>query len=155
MEAHRRRIEELVADAATAEILKPYYRYLCKRPCFHDEYLPAFNNPNVTLIDCPAGIERITERGPVVDGKQYEVDCIIYGTGFEAEVTPLLPTRRPRDRRTRRCHAGREVGRWRCQPLRDDEPWLPEHVRHAGSGAAGGGDRQLHAAGRVRGRVRR
>ena len=89
MEAHRRRVEELVADPATAEILKPYYRYLCKRPCFHDEYLPAFNNPNVTLVDCPAGIERITEQGPVVDGKQYEVDCIIYGTGFEAELTPL------------------------------------------------------------------
>jgi cyclohexanone monooxygenase/pentalenolactone D synthase len=90
METHRRRVEELVADPATAEILKPYYRYLCKRPCFHDEYLPAFNNPNVTLIDCPAGFERITERGPVVDGQQYEVDCIIYGTGFEAELTPLF-----------------------------------------------------------------
>jgi len=90
MDAHRRRVEELVADPATAEILKPYYRYLCKRPCFHDEYLPAINNPNVTLIDCPAGIERITEQGPVVDGQQYEVDCIIYGTGFEAELTPLF-----------------------------------------------------------------
>ena len=89
MESHRRRVEELVADPATAEILKPYYRYICKRPCFHDEYLSAFNNPNVTLIDCPAGIERITESGPVVDGKQYEVDCIIYGTGFEPERTPL------------------------------------------------------------------
>jgi len=89
MNAHRRRVEELVKDPATAEILKPYYRYLCKRPCFHDEYLPALNNPNVTVIDCPAGIDRITERGPVVDGHQYEVDCIIYGTGFEAEMTPL------------------------------------------------------------------
>jgi len=90
MEAHRHRVEELVADPATAEILKPYYRYLCKRPCFHDEYLLAFNNPNVTLIDCPAGIERISEHGPVVDGQQYDVDCIIYGTGFEAELTPLF-----------------------------------------------------------------
>jgi cation diffusion facilitator CzcD-associated flavoprotein CzcO len=90
MEAHRRRVEELVADPATAEVLKPYYRYLCKRPCFHDEYLQALNNPNVTVIGCPGGIERITERGPVVDGKQYDVDCIIYGTGFEAELTPLF-----------------------------------------------------------------
>ncbi len=90
MESHRHRVEELVADTATAEILKPYYRYLCKRPCFHDEYLPAFNNPNVTLIDCPAGMDRITEQGPVVDGTQYEVDCIIYGTGFEAELTPIF-----------------------------------------------------------------
>jgi len=90
MEDHRHRVEQLVTDPATAEILKPYYRYLCKRPCFHDEYLQAFNRPNVTLIDCPSGIERITEKGPVVDGKRYEVDCIIYGTGFEPELTPLF-----------------------------------------------------------------
>jgi cation diffusion facilitator CzcD-associated flavoprotein CzcO len=90
MEEHRRRVSDLVADEATAEVLKPYYRYLCKRPCFHDEYLQAFNCPNVTLIDCPGGIERITERGPVVDGELYEVDCLIYGTGFEPELTPLF-----------------------------------------------------------------
>jgi cation diffusion facilitator CzcD-associated flavoprotein CzcO len=89
MEEHRRRVEELVTDPATAERLKPYYRYLCKRPCFHDEFLGAFNNPNVTLVDCPAGIDLVTERGPVVDGHQYEVDVLVYGTGFEAELTPL------------------------------------------------------------------
>ena len=89
MEAHRRRVEELVTDPATAEVLKPYYRYICKRPCFHDEYLPALNGSNVTLVDGPAGVERITERGLVVDGREYEVDCIIYGTGFEPELTPL------------------------------------------------------------------
>ena len=90
MEEHRRRVEELVADPDTAEILKPYYRYLCKRPCFHDEYLHAFNSPNVTLVDCPGGIDRVTDRGPVVGDQQYEVDCLIYGTGFEAELTPLF-----------------------------------------------------------------
>ena len=89
MEEHRRRVDEIVADSAMAEVLKPYYRYICKRPCFHDEYLAAFNSPNVTLIDSPAGIDKITAQGPVVDGRQYEVDCIIYGTGFEAERTPL------------------------------------------------------------------
>ena len=89
MEQHRRRVDQLVDDPETAEILKPYYRYLCKRPCFHDEYLSAFNKPNVTLVDCPAGFDRVTEQGPVVDGEQYEVDCIIYGTGFEPERTPL------------------------------------------------------------------
>ncbi len=90
MEQHRWRVEELVSDPNAAEILKPYYRYLCKRPCFHDEYLLAYNNRNVTLVDCPAGIERLTERGPVVNGEQFEVDCIVYGTGFEAELTPLF-----------------------------------------------------------------
>jgi cation diffusion facilitator CzcD-associated flavoprotein CzcO len=89
MEEHRSRVAEVVRDPTTAEILKPYYRYLCKRPCFHDEYLDAYNLPNVTLIDCPAGFDRVTEQGPVVSGQQYEVDCLIYGTGFEPETTPL------------------------------------------------------------------
>jgi cation diffusion facilitator CzcD-associated flavoprotein CzcO len=90
MEEHRRRVEALVSDPRTAEILKPHYRYLCKRPCFHDEFLGAFNNPNVTLVDCPGGMDRVTAQGPVVDGHQYEVDLLIYGTGFEAELTPLF-----------------------------------------------------------------
>jgi len=89
MEEHRRRVDELVHDPATAEILKPQYRYLCKRPCFHDEYLGAFNEPNVTLVDCPAGFDRITAEGPVVGGHQHEVDVLVYATGFEAELTPL------------------------------------------------------------------
>ncbi|MBX3314212.1 MAG: NAD(P)/FAD-dependent oxidoreductase [Actinobacteria bacterium] len=89
MEEHRDRVAEVVHDPAVAEALKPYYRYLCKRPCFHDEYLGAFNAPNIALVDCPAGIDEITERGPVVDGRQYEVDCIVYATGFEPEMTPL------------------------------------------------------------------
>jgi cation diffusion facilitator CzcD-associated flavoprotein CzcO len=89
MEEHRKRIDELVTAPEVAAALKPYYRYLCKRPCFHDEYFDAFNRPNVTLVDCPAGIAKITDRGPVVGGQQFEVDCIVYGTGFQAEITPL------------------------------------------------------------------
>ncbi|HRW37308.1 MAG TPA: NAD(P)/FAD-dependent oxidoreductase [Aquihabitans sp.] len=89
MEHHRDRVAQLVADEAVAEVLKPYYRYLCKRPCFHDEYLSAYNRPNVRLIDCPAGVERITPRGVVVDGEEHELDLLVYATGFEAELTPL------------------------------------------------------------------
>ena len=90
MEEHRSRVAEVVRDPATAEILKPYYRYLCKRPCFHDEYLTACNAPNLTLVDCPSGIQEVTERGPVVDGRQFELDCLVYATGFEGELTPLF-----------------------------------------------------------------
>jgi cation diffusion facilitator CzcD-associated flavoprotein CzcO len=90
MERHRRRVDGLVTDPGTAEAMKPQYRYICKRPCFHDEYLAAFNRPNVTLVDCPGGFDRVTERGPVVDERQYEVDCLVYGTGFEAELTPVF-----------------------------------------------------------------
>jgi len=90
MEQHRRRVDELVSDPIAGAVLKPYYRYICKRPCFHDEYLSAYNEPNVTLIDCPSGLERLTEHGLVVDGQSYDLDCIVYGTGFEAELTPLF-----------------------------------------------------------------
>ena len=92
MEEHRARIDEIVRDPEVAESLKPYYRYLCKRPLFHDEYLAAFNEPNVTLVDCPNGVDEITEHGVIAGGREYEVDCIVYATGFEAEVTPF-PTR--------------------------------------------------------------
>ena len=80
----RARVDDIVADEATAEALKPWYRQFCKRPCFHDGYLKAFNRPNVQLVDTQGqGVERITERGVVVDGTEYEVDCLIYATGFE------------------------------------------------------------------------
>jgi cyclohexanone monooxygenase len=84
MEQIRNRAEELVNDPATAESLKPYYRQFCKRPCFNDEYLPAFNRPNVHLIDTDGrGIDEITESGIVANGEQFDLDCIIFATGFE------------------------------------------------------------------------
>jgi cyclohexanone monooxygenase len=84
MEQVRARVDSIVQDEATAESLKPYYRQFCKRPCFHDEYLNAFNRSNVTLVDTKgAGVERITENGVVYDGVEYEIDCLIYATGFE------------------------------------------------------------------------
>ncbi|MBY0398809.1 NAD(P)/FAD-dependent oxidoreductase, partial [Myxococcota bacterium] len=84
MEEVRARIARVVQDPATAEALKPYYRQFCKRPCYHDEYLPTFNRPNVKLVDTKGkGVERITKKGVVVDGCEIEVDCLIYATGFE------------------------------------------------------------------------
>jgi cyclohexanone monooxygenase len=84
MEQIRARVDEIVDDPATAESLKPYYRQFCKRPCFHDEYLQTFNRPNVTLVDTQGrGVERVTEKGIVANGVEYELDCIIYATGFE------------------------------------------------------------------------
>jgi cyclohexanone monooxygenase len=84
MEQVRARVDSVVADPATAEALKPYYNQFCKRPCFHDEYLAAFNRPNVHLVDTQGrGVERITEKGIVANGVEYELDCIVYATGFE------------------------------------------------------------------------
>ena len=84
MEQVRARAQEVVKDEKTAESLKPYYNQFCKRPCFHDEYLDTFNRPNVELVDTDGkGLEEISEKGIVFNGKEYEVDCIIFATGFE------------------------------------------------------------------------
>ena len=84
MEEIRARVDAFVDDPATADALKPWYRQFCKRPCFNDDYLPTFNRDNVTLVDTGGrGVERITPKGVVVDGIEYELDCLIFGTGFE------------------------------------------------------------------------
>jgi cyclohexanone monooxygenase len=84
MEQVRARVDEIVADPATAEALKPWYNQFCKRPCFHDEYLQTFNRPNVRLIDTLGkGVDRITETAVVAGGETFEIDCIVYATGFE------------------------------------------------------------------------
>jgi cation diffusion facilitator CzcD-associated flavoprotein CzcO len=85
----RARVDSIVADQATADRLKAWYRQLCKRPCFHDEYLSAYNLPSVHLIDTEGkGVERITPAGVVAAGTEYPVDCIIYASGFEVGTEP-------------------------------------------------------------------
>ncbi|WP_374534049.1 flavin-containing monooxygenase [Phenylobacterium sp.] len=84
MEQIRARVDSVIQEPATAEALKPYYNQFCKRPCFHDEYLATFNRPNVTLVDTAGrGVEAITEKGVVAGGVEYELDCLIFATGFE------------------------------------------------------------------------
>ena len=84
MEQVRARVDAIVQDRDTAEALKPWYNQFCKRPCFHDDYLQTFNRPNVHLVDTKGrGVEAITDKGVVVDGREYELDCLIYATGFE------------------------------------------------------------------------
>ena len=88
MEGVRQRIADIVEDQETAQKLMPWYGVRCKRPCFHDEYLPAFNKPNVHLIDTDGrGVDSITENGPVVDGVEYPVDLLIYASGFDVAPT--------------------------------------------------------------------
>jgi cyclohexanone monooxygenase len=84
MEQIRARVDAIVTDPATAATLKPYYPYGCKRPTFHDEYLPTFNLPHVTLVDtAPLGVSTINERGVVHDGVEYPLDVLVYATGFQ------------------------------------------------------------------------
>jgi cyclohexanone monooxygenase len=84
MEQIRARVDAIVTDPVTADALKPWYRQFCKRPCFHDDYLQAFNRPTVQLVDTDgAGVDRITPAGVVVKGREYELDALIFATGFE------------------------------------------------------------------------
>jgi cation diffusion facilitator CzcD-associated flavoprotein CzcO len=89
MRIHQR-IDEIVKNKETAAALKPWYMLMCKRPCFHNDYLPTFNRPNVHLVDTHGkGITEINEKGPVFEGKQYELDVLIYATGFEVQKTGI------------------------------------------------------------------
>jgi cation diffusion facilitator CzcD-associated flavoprotein CzcO len=89
MRIHKR-IDEIVDDPATADALKPWYMFMCKRPCFHNEYLPSFNLPNVHLVDTHGqGITKISSKGPVFEGKEYGLDLLIYATGFEVQQTGI------------------------------------------------------------------
>ncbi len=93
----RARVEQIVTDRETAEKLKPWYRYACKRPTFSDLYLQAFNRDNVTLVDTADthGIERMTEHGVVVGDTEYALDCLIFATGFSVGVSGIHSGRLP------------------------------------------------------------
>ncbi len=99
MRIHRR-VEEIVEDRETAEALKPWYMFMCKRPCFDDEYLPAFNRPNVHLVDTKGkGITEIRAAGPAFEARTYPLDLLIYATGFEVQKTGIYNEIRGRDGR--------------------------------------------------------
>jgi cyclohexanone monooxygenase len=85
MERLRRRVDSIVVDRVTAEALKPYYRFMCKRPCSSEGYYETFNRPNVKLLDVSStrGLERMTETGIVANGVEYPVDCVMFASGFE------------------------------------------------------------------------
>jgi cation diffusion facilitator CzcD-associated flavoprotein CzcO len=88
MEEIRARIDAIVGDGETATGLKAWYRQLCKRPCFHDEYLDAFNEPGCRLVHTDGqGVDEIVPEGVRYGGRTYEVDCIIYASGFEVGTT--------------------------------------------------------------------
>jgi cyclohexanone monooxygenase len=83
----RARVDEIVRDSHKASLLKAYYRTLCKRPGFSDDYLPAFNRANVSLVDVSGGIERMSRLGVVVGGEEHVLDCVVFCTGFELGTT--------------------------------------------------------------------
>ncbi|NEB39489.1 NAD(P)/FAD-dependent oxidoreductase [Streptomyces sp. SID14515] len=93
----RARVEQSVTDPETAEKLKPWYRYACKRPTFSDLYYPAFNRDNVTLVDTADthGIEHVTEHGVTVGPTTYQLDCLIFATGFNVGTSGISSGKLP------------------------------------------------------------
>ena len=128
MQQIRARVDALVDDPITAEALKPYYRQFCKRPCFHDSYLQTFNRPNVTLIDTQGlGVEAMTETGVVALGKTYELDCVIFATGFEVGTDY---TRRAGCDPTRHCgpHPQQKMGAGHPHTTRSTQPRISKRI---------------------------
>ncbi|MDX3660017.1 NAD(P)/FAD-dependent oxidoreductase [Streptomyces sp. ID05-26A] len=86
MEKIRAEMTALVDDPVTAELVMPYYNFGCSRPQVSDTYLQALNRTNVTVVDTRGrGIEQVTRRGIICGGKEFEVDCIVFGTGFDID----------------------------------------------------------------------
>ena len=125
----RARVDAIVADPATAEALKPWYRQLCKRPCFHDEYLQAYNEPGTHLVDTDGkGVERIDETGVWVGGVHYELDCLIFASGFEVGTELRAPVRL-RDRSAATAsRSSRALGRRHADAARHPRARLPQPV---------------------------
>jgi cation diffusion facilitator CzcD-associated flavoprotein CzcO len=83
----RERVAQIVQDPATARALQAWYPQFCKRPCFHDDYLEAFNRPNTHLIDTDGkGVTRLTRSGVTAAGRDFALDCIVFATGFRNTV---------------------------------------------------------------------
>jgi cyclohexanone monooxygenase len=84
MEEVRQRVDSIVQDPVTAKALKAWYSRVCKWPCFNDEFLPAFNKPNVHLIDTDGkGVDSVSKDEVIAAGAEHKLDCIIYATGFD------------------------------------------------------------------------
>jgi cyclohexanone monooxygenase len=112
MEQIRARVDAIVKDPKTAAALKPYYPYGCKRPTFHDEYLPTFNLPHVHLVDtAPSGVREINARGVVHEGVEYPLDVLIYATGFQWMGTSTFNMITGRDGRTLK-------GKWEAEGVK-------------------------------------
>jgi cyclohexanone monooxygenase len=82
----RDRIREAVADPEVAELLCPRaYPVGAKRLCQSDDYFAMFNRPNVTLVDIrSAPIDSVGPAGPRTSAGTYEVDALVFATGFDA-----------------------------------------------------------------------
>ena len=85
-ELYREMVRRTVVDPEVAESLSPRgFPIGCKRPVIDSHYFETFNRDNVTLVDLRGnGIEQITETGIKTARGHYELDVIVFATGFDA-----------------------------------------------------------------------
>ena len=87
----RARIAETVRDPETARRLMPRQIIGCKRLCIDTGYYETYNRPNVRLVDVSeAPIEEITPKGVRAGGQEFELDSLVFATGFDAMTGSLL-----------------------------------------------------------------
>ncbi|WP_066066945.1 flavin-containing monooxygenase [Neobacillus soli] len=87
----RSKIREIVKNPETAEKLLPSYYYGTKRPIIDTNYYESFNRGNVSLVDVKkAPIVEITPKGLKTTEGEYELDAIVFATGFDGMTGPLL-----------------------------------------------------------------
>jgi cyclohexanone monooxygenase len=87
----RTKIRQIVTDPVVADRLAPSTVIGCKRLCVDTGYYATFNRDNVTLVDVSGSpIEEITPTGLRVGGREYELDCLVFATGFDAMTGALL-----------------------------------------------------------------
>lgn len=81
----RSHLRKVIKDPVLREKLTPSYSMGCKRVLLSDDYYPALQKPNVSLID--SGISHIDETGVVdANGQHHELDAIVLATGFKVPV---------------------------------------------------------------------
>jgi len=85
------RIEADVNDPELVKLLTPDYPFFCKRALFIDDYYTTFNKPNVTLVADEGGVVSVNESGlEIARGEKFDLDVIIYATGFDSNHIPFL-----------------------------------------------------------------
>ena len=84
------RIKNDVKDQELAKKLTPDYPFFCKRVLIIDDYFTTFNKENVHLVNDPGGVVAVNEAGlEMSSGDLYELEVIIYATGFDAGLIPF------------------------------------------------------------------
>ena len=87
----KRKIRSIVKDPKTAAILIGHRSSLRRKaPAHRHHYFETYNRANVTLVDCEAPIDRISRAGICTTEAEYQVDIIVFATGFDAMTGPML-----------------------------------------------------------------